>query len=42
MTTGTFARAKKTKGNPTWKAAAPFPEKNAVMSLYRGAAPHES
>jgi hypothetical protein len=42
MTTGTFARAKKPEDEPTRKAAAPFLEEKAVMSIYGGPTPHES
>jgi hypothetical protein len=39
MSKGTFARGKKPKGDSMGKAAAPFPEEKAVMSIYGGPAP---
>jgi hypothetical protein len=39
MTTRTFAKGKKPKGDPTGKVAAPFPEEKAVMSIYGGPTP---
>jgi hypothetical protein len=39
MTTKTFARGKKPEGDSAGKAAAPFPIKKAVMSIYGGPAP---
>jgi hypothetical protein len=39
MTTITFAKAKKPEGDSMGKAAAPFPEENAVMSIYDGSPP---
>jgi hypothetical protein len=42
MTTRTIARGKKPQGDSMGMVAAPFPEENAVMSIYGGPAPHES
>jgi hypothetical protein len=42
MTTGTFAKGKKPKGDLVGKVAAPFPKEKAVMSIYSGPAPHVS
>jgi hypothetical protein len=42
MTTGTIAKGKKPEGDSMGMVAAPFPEENAVMSIYGGPAPHES
>jgi hypothetical protein len=42
MTTGAFAKGKKPKDDSAGKAAAPFPEEKAVMSIYGWPAPHES
>jgi hypothetical protein len=39
MTTKTFARGKKPEGDSAGKAAAPFPIKKAVMSIYGGPPP---
>jgi hypothetical protein len=39
MTTGTFAKGKRPEGDMVWKAAAPFPEEKAVMSIYDGPTP---
>jgi hypothetical protein len=39
MTTRTFAKAKKPEGDSMGKVAAPFPEENAVMSIYDGSPP---
>jgi hypothetical protein len=36
MTTRTFTKGKKPEGDSTGKAAAPFPEKKAVMLIYGG------
>jgi hypothetical protein len=41
MTTGTFAKGKRPEGDSVGKAAVPFPEEKAVMSIYGGLAPHE-
>jgi hypothetical protein len=41
MTTGTFARGKKPEGDPTGKAATPFPKEKAVKSIYYGSTPYE-
>jgi hypothetical protein len=42
LTTGTFSRGKKPKGDSTRKEATPFLEEKAVMSIYSEPAPHES
>jgi hypothetical protein len=42
MTTGIFAKGKSPDGDSAGKVATPFPEKKAVMSIYRGPAHHES
>jgi hypothetical protein len=39
MTTRTFAKGKSPEGDPTGKAATPFPEEKTVMSIYGGPAP---
>jgi hypothetical protein len=39
MTTGTFARGKKLKGDSVGKAATPFPEEKVGMSIYGGSTP---
>jgi hypothetical protein len=39
MTTGTFARGKKSEGDLTGKVVAPFPEEKEVMLIYSGS-PH--
>jgi hypothetical protein len=38
MTMGTFAKGNKPEGDSAGKAAAPFPEEKAVMSIYGGPA----
>jgi hypothetical protein len=40
-TMGSLARSKKPEGDLAGKAAAPFPEEKAVMSIYGRLAPHE-
>jgi hypothetical protein len=42
MTTGAFTKGKKPEGDSVGKAATPFPEEMAVMSIYSGLVPHES
>jgi hypothetical protein len=42
MTTGTFARGKKLKGDPTRKVVVPFSKEKAVMSIYGGSTPHKT
>jgi hypothetical protein len=42
MTTGTFAKGKKPKADPARKATTPFPEEEAVMSIYDRPIRHES
>jgi hypothetical protein len=42
MTMRNLARKKKPEGDSAGKAATPFPEEKAVMSIYGGLAPHES
>jgi hypothetical protein len=42
MTTETFAKGKKSEGDPAGKAAAPFPEEKAVMLIYGGPTRHLS
>jgi hypothetical protein len=39
MTMGTFARSKKLDDDSPGKAATPFPQDKAVMSIYGGPAP---
>jgi hypothetical protein len=39
MTTGTFGKGKRPKGDSTGKDATPSPEENSVMSIYDGPAP---
>jgi hypothetical protein len=39
MTTGTFAKGKKPEGGPVGKAATPFLEEKAVMSICSGPTP---
>jgi hypothetical protein len=42
MTIGAFAMGKKPKGDSARKVATPFPEENAVMSIYGGPATYET
>jgi hypothetical protein len=42
VTMGILARSKKPEGDSARKAAAPFLEDKAVMSIYGGPTPHES
>jgi hypothetical protein len=42
MTTRDLARGKKPEGDPGGKVTVPFPEEEAVMSIYGGPVPHES
>jgi hypothetical protein len=42
MTTGTFTRGKKPKGDLEGKTSTPHPEEEVVMSIYNGPVPHES